>query len=97
MLARNILTVVVAAVLAMASRDASAQEKLRVGKAVAESFAFVPLDVGVRQGTFKRHGLDIEITAFGGGARLQQEMAADSPDNGVAAGAELALLERGAP
>ena len=59
MLARNILTVVVAAVLAMASRDASAQEKLRVGKAVAESFAFVPLDVGVRQGIFKQHGLDI--------------------------------------
>jgi len=97
MLARNILTVVVAAVLAMASRDASAQEKLRVGKAVAESFAFVPLDVGVRQGIFKQHGLDIEITAFGGGARLQQAMAADSLDIGVSAGPELALLERGAP
>ena len=67
----------------MACRDAAAQEKLRVGKAVAESFAFVPLDVGVRQGTFKRHGLDIEITAFGGGARLQQALAAESIDMGV--------------
>jgi len=61
----------------MACREASAQEELRVGKAVAESFAFVPLDVGVRPGIFKQHGLDIEITAFGGGARLQQAMAED--------------------
>jgi ABC-type nitrate/sulfonate/bicarbonate transport system substrate-binding protein len=76
---------------------ASAQDKLRVGKAVAEAFAFLPLDVGVRQGIFKRHGLDVEITAFGGGARLQQALAADSIDIGVSAGPELALLERGAP
>ena len=60
----------------MACREASAQEELRVGKAVAESFAFVPLDVGVRPGILKQHGLDIEITAFGG-ARLQQAMAED--------------------
>src|SRR5215468_3625771 len=76
---------------------AFAQEKLRVGKAVAEAFAFLPLDVGVKAGIFKRHGLDIEITAFGGGARLQQALAADSIDIGVSAGPELALLERGAP
>src|SRR5262249_54912233 len=97
MIARSILTVVVAAAIAIACRGAYAQGKLRAGKAVAESFAFVPLDVGVRQGIFKRHGLDIEITAFGGGARLQQAMAADSLDIGVSAGPELALLERGAP
>src|SRR5262249_54973060 len=77
--------------------QASAQEKLRVGKAVAEAFAFLPLDVGVREGIFKRHGLDVEITSFGGGARLQQALAADSIDIGVSAGPELALLERGAP
>src|SRR5262249_44308140 len=76
--------------------QASAQEKLRVGKAVAEAFAFLPLDVGVREGIFKRHGLDVEITSFGGGARLQQALAADSIDMGGSAGPELALLERGA-
>ena len=81
----------------LAGQQASAQEKLRVGKAVAESFAFIPLDVGLRQGIFKSHGLDIEITAFGGGARLQQAMAADGIDIGVSAGPELALLEKGAP
>jgi ABC-type nitrate/sulfonate/bicarbonate transport system substrate-binding protein len=94
-------SVVAAACLAapalLVGPKASAQEKLRVGKAVAEAFAFLPLDVGVRAGIFKRHGLDVEITSFGGGARLQQALAADSIDIGVSAGPELALLERGAP
>jgi NitT/TauT family transport system substrate-binding protein len=93
------LVIAAACVAALVSlgAQAAAQEKLRVGKAVAEAFAFVPLDVGVRQGIFKRHGLDVEITSFGGGARLQQALAADSIDIGVSAGPELALLERGAP
>jgi NitT/TauT family transport system substrate-binding protein len=89
-----------AGLLVLASQAASpaaAQEKLRVGKAVAESFAFIPLDVGARHGIFKKHGVDIEITAFGGGARLQQAMAADALDIGVSAGPELALAEKGAP
>jgi len=85
------------AALALLSHPASAQDKLRVGKAVAESFAFIPLDVGLRHGLFKKHGLDIEITSFGGGARLQQAMAADGIDIGVSAGPELALIEKGAP
>jgi ABC-type nitrate/sulfonate/bicarbonate transport system substrate-binding protein len=101
MIARRWLSIVAVACVAawtlLSGSQASAQEKLRVGKAVAEAFAFVPLDVGMRQGIFKRHGLDVEITAFGGGARLQQALAADSIDIGVSAGPELALLERGAP
>jgi len=86
-----------ALVLLAGARPSAADETLRVGKAVAESFAFIPLDVGLRHGLFKKHGVDIEITAFGGGARLQQAMAADSLDIGVSAGPELALVEKGAP
>src|SRR5258705_657494 len=81
----------------LAGSQASAQEKLRVGKAVAEAFAFVPLDVGVRQGIFKRHGLDVEITSFGGGARLQQGLAADCMTIGLSAGPERACPQAGAP
>jgi NitT/TauT family transport system substrate-binding protein len=91
------ICIVAAMVLLGAHDPASAQEKLRVGKAVAESIAFVPLDVGLRHDLFKKHGVDIEITAFGGGARLQQAMAAESIDIGVSAGPELALVEKGAP
>src|SRR5689334_8057305 len=69
---RIALFAAIALALSAAHSIASAQEKLRVGKAVAESFAFIPLEVGLQHGLYKKHGLDIDITAFGGGARLQQ-------------------------
>ncbi len=40
---------------------------------------------------------NVEITAFGGGARLQQAMAADSIDLGLGSGPEMAYIEKGAP
>ena len=94
---RIALFATIALALSAAHSIASAQENLRVGKAVAESFAFIPLEVGLQHGLYKKHGLDIDITAFGGGARLQQAMAADALDIGVSAGPELALVEKGAP
>ena len=35
---------------------------------------------------FKNNGLDIEISAFGGDARVQQAMAADAIDIGLGSG-----------
>ena len=46
----------------------------------------MPLDVGVRTGIFKTHGLDIEIANFGGDAKLQQAMAADGIDIALGSG-----------
>jgi ABC-type nitrate/sulfonate/bicarbonate transport system substrate-binding protein len=82
--------------LALAATAASA-ETLRVGKAGREAFSFVPLDVGVRTGIFKRHGLDIEIANFGGDAKLQQAMAADSIDIALGSGPGLAFIVKGSP
>src|SRR4051794_6615064 len=83
---------------AMASpTGALAQETIRTGKAVPESIAFIPLDVGVHSGIFKKHGLNVEITGFGGGGRVQQAMAADSIDVGIGSGSEMAYIEKGSP
>jgi len=76
---------------------ASADEKLRVGKAVPQAFSFALLDVGVRQGLFRAEGLEIEISAFGGGARLQQALAADAIDIGLDTGPDMAFIAKGAP
>ena len=45
----------VAATLAcvVVAASAHAAETLRVGKAVAEAFSFVPLDIGIRKGFFE--------------------------------------------
>ena len=76
---------------------ASAQEKLRVGKAVTNAFTFVPLDVGIDAGLFKAHGLDIDEYNFGGSAKLQQGLAANSIDIGIGSGPELSFIAKGAP
>jgi ABC-type nitrate/sulfonate/bicarbonate transport system substrate-binding protein len=72
-------------------------ETLRVGKAGREAFSFVPVDVGVRTGIFKNHGLEIEIANFGGDAKLQQAMAADSIDIALGSGPGLAFIVKGSP
>jgi NitT/TauT family transport system substrate-binding protein len=77
--------------------QAHAQDTLRVGRAIANSWSFVPLDVGIEAGIFARHGLAIERVAFTGSARLQQGLAAQSIDIGLGSGPELALVAKGAP
>ena len=72
-------------------------ETLRVGKAGREAFSFVPADVGQRTGIFKKHGIDIEISSFGGDARLQQAMAADGIDIALGSGPGLAFIVKGSP
>ena len=74
-----------------------AQTKIRVGKAISEAFSFVPLDVGIETGIFKKHGLDVEKYDFAGSAKLQQGLAAGSIDMGLGSGPELAFIAKGAP
>jgi NitT/TauT family transport system substrate-binding protein len=75
----------------------NAAETLRVGKAGREAFSFVPADVGQRSGIFKKHGVEIEISNFGGDARLQQAMAADGIDVALGSGPGLAFIVKGSP
>ena len=93
---RTTWAIVIAALLALLAQAACA-ETLRVGKAGREAFSFVPLDVGVRSGIFTRHGLDVEISNFGGDARLQQAMAADGVDISLGSGPGLAFIVKGSP
>ena len=57
----------------------------------------MPADVGVRTGIFKKHGIDLEISSFGGDARVQQAMTADGIDIGLGSGPGLAFIVKGSP
>src|SRR5712671_4857204 len=84
--------------LAMAVAPAAqAQSKVRVGQPQAGTFQFVPLQVGIETGIFRKHGIEVEVSSFGGGPRVQQAIAADSIDIGMGSGPELALVAKGAP
>jgi ABC-type nitrate/sulfonate/bicarbonate transport system substrate-binding protein len=86
-----------AAVWLAPGSGAHAQTTVRVGQPQAGTFQFVPLQVGIESGIFKRHGVDIEVSSFSGGPRVQQAIAADSIDIGLGSGPELALAAKGAP
>jgi NitT/TauT family transport system substrate-binding protein len=82
--------------LALASA-ASAQTTLTVGKAAPNADPIIPVDVGVKLGIFKKHGLDIKIVNFNGGSKMATAMAAGSIDIGDGAGTEMALVAKGVP
>jgi NitT/TauT family transport system substrate-binding protein len=87
-----------AALLLLAAPSIStAAELLRVGKSVPEAFSFVPLDVGMRVGLFRKYGVEIEPSALAGGAKLQQALAADSLDIGLGSGPEMSAIQKGSP
>jgi len=86
-----------AAAATLIALPATAAEKLRVGKAVAQAFSFVPVDIGVQKGIFVRHGLEVEYTAFAGDAKMQQAAAADSIDILIGSGPAMAFIVKGSP
>ena len=85
-----------AAVLFVAS-SAWADTTLTVGKASANADPIIPVNFGFDQGIFKKHGLDVKIVDFSGGAKMAQAMAAGAIDIGDGAGTEMAFITKGDP
>jgi NitT/TauT family transport system substrate-binding protein len=95
MAAATVAAAVVA--LMLAAGAACAQTTLRLGKAQANQFAFVPADVGVDTGIFKKHGIDLEISAFTGDAKEMQALTAGSLDIALGGGPAFAMIVKGVP
>jgi NitT/TauT family transport system substrate-binding protein len=76
---------------------ARAAEKLRVAKVVPFAWTFTPLDIGIQENIFTKHGLDIEESASAGDAKLQQLIASGSVDIGIGSGPGMAFAAKGAP
>jgi NitT/TauT family transport system substrate-binding protein len=72
-------------------------DTLRVAKSSPESFSFVPLDIGIESGIFKKNGIDVQIVGFSGGTKMQQALAANSIDIAFGSGPQMILTAKGAP
>jgi ABC-type nitrate/sulfonate/bicarbonate transport system substrate-binding protein len=83
------LLIAMGALLALASE--SEADTLRVGRPSARGFAGVPLVTGVKHGSFRAQGLELELAVFGGG-RTSQAMTAGSGNISVQSGTEMAFL-----
>ena len=92
-----------AAVLAAAYGLSAAQaadkpaDKVSVAKSADVAWTFVVLDVGQEQGIFAKYGIDVEISALAGDAKVQQALAAQSIDFGLGSGPSMAFVAKGAP
>jgi NitT/TauT family transport system substrate-binding protein len=99
---RRVFTACAVAMAAMASLvlvadPAGAQTTIRLGKAQANQFAFAPADVGVDTGIFKKHRIDLNISAFAGDAKMVQAMIAGGLDIALGGSPSFASIVKGAP
>ena len=94
---KRITALLLVAAGALAATGAEAEPPLRVGTPAGANFTFLPARIGADRGVFTAEGLDVEVTDFGGGAKLQQAMVAGAIDMTVAAGTDLAFTAKGSP
>ena len=81
-----------------ASRAAAlAQDKLRIGKSVPNSWAFAATDVGVQTGIFKQEGIELAISSFKGDAQMQTGLTAGAVDVSLGSGPGLGFRAKGVP
>jgi len=74
-----------------------AADKIRVSKSEATTFAFAFLEVGVKEGIYARHGLDIETLDLAGAAKAHQALLAGSADIELGSGMEMMFVAKGSP
>ncbi|HKT16586.1 MAG TPA: ABC transporter substrate-binding protein [Stellaceae bacterium] len=89
------ITIGLVAALAQAAPSLAA-ETFRAGTPSGRNFTFLPLRIGIEKGIFAKNGLDLEVTDFGGGAKLQQAFVAGGIDLAVSAGTDMAFIAKGA-
>jgi len=96
-LRRAALAGLLAALVLWPASAAVALDKVRLGKAVPNSFAFGATEVGIETKVFEKEGIEIEVTSFRGDAQLQQALAAGGVDVGLGSGPGLGFRAKGAP
>jgi NitT/TauT family transport system substrate-binding protein len=76
---------------------AFAADTVRVGKSASQPFAFAPMEIGIAEGIWSKHGLDPEVTIFAGDAKLQQGLVSGTFDFGLGSGPAMGFLAKGVP
>ncbi|HEX3971123.1 MAG TPA: ABC transporter substrate-binding protein, partial [Stellaceae bacterium] len=77
--------------------EARAADKVRVSKSEATTFAFAFLDVGVKEGIYAKHGIEVETLDLAGAAKAHQALIANSADIELGSGIEMMFIAKGSP
>lgn len=95
--ARRILPLILISFTVLFFHNANAAETLRVGRPQAAIFDFTPLTIGIKEGIFARHGVNVKVYTLGGAAQQQQALISGAIDVGLGSGPAMAFAARGAP
>src|SRR5438128_5485828 len=93
----GVLAALLAAIALWPGGPALALEKVRLGKAVPNSFAFGATEERIEDSICDAEGIEVEVTSFRGDAQLQQALAAGGVDVGLGSGPGLGFRAKGAP
>ena len=79
------------------ANDAAAADKVRLGKAVPNSFAFGLAEVGIDAKIYQAEGIDLEVSGFRGDAQLQQALTTGAVDVGFGSGPAMGFHAKHVP
>src|SRR5437764_3735135 len=86
-----------AALLTLASGAALALDKVRIGKAVPNSFAFSAAEIGIDAKIWQQEGIELAVSAFRGDAQMQQALTAGAVDVALGSGPGMGFRAKGVP
>ena len=72
-------------------------ETLRVGVPAVTGYTYLATEVALQHGFFKANHIDVNVSVFEGGAKIQQAIFADGIDIAVAGGTDFAFIAKGVP
>lgn len=81
----------------LASSPALALDKVQLGKAVPNSFAFGIAEVGIQAKVYEQEGIDLQVNSFRGDAQLQQALATGAVDVGFGSGPAMGFHAKNVP
>ena len=81
----------------LSASPALALDKVTLGKAVPNSFAFGTAEVGIQAKIFEQEGIDLQVASFRGDAQLQQALATGAVDVGFGSGPAMGFHAKNVP
>src|SRR5882724_111079 len=94
---RRLLAVLLTALVSLASTAAHALDKVRIGKAVPNSFAFSTAEIGIDAKIWQQENIELAVSAFRGDAQMQQALTAGAVDVALGSGPGMGFRAKGVP
>jgi NitT/TauT family transport system substrate-binding protein len=94
---RAALAAGLATTIMLASGAAFALDKVRIGKAVPNSFAFSTAEIGIDANIWQTENIELAVSAFRGDAQMQQALVAGAIDVALGSGPGLGFRVKGVP